>query len=366
MIQGREFLKQVAATTPFKPALQLKQQYGLDELLRLGANENPLGPSPAAIQAMTHALGESQYYPDAGNLALQARLSERLEFPADHIVVEAGISGLLRVALEAFIDPGQQVVFPWPTFAIYPLITTSLGGSPIAVPLLPDLQVDWAGLAKAAKDARMVWVCNPNNPTGRGFGLDPLRQLCQALPPNCLLVVDEAYIEFSDDESALPLVREGHPVIVMRTFSKAYGIAGLRVGYAITRPDIADWFHRSREQFQVNSVGQAGALAALDDSEHLRRSVEVVRAGREYLRTACADLAIEVIPSSANFMLLRIGLDCRPLADALLRQGVMTRATDTLFDLPGCLRVTVGTPEMNQRFVAVLTKELHHLRHAGA
>lgn len=351
MIQGRAPLQGVPASTPFKPAAQLKRELGLTELYRMGANENPLGPSPRALVALQAAAAELNRYPDANNVELRTRLSERLDFPLDHIVVEAGISGLLRVAAEAFINEGDRVVFPWPTFGVYPMFIKFMGGVPVPVPCKPDLQTDFDTIAETARRARMVWLCNPNNPTGLAFGLEPVRQLLDRLSPETIVVVDEAYYEFSDVETALPLVREGRPVIVMRTFSKAHGIAALRVGYAVMRPDIADWFNRCREPFQVTLAGQAAALAALDDDEHVAGSVEVARSGRTYLAEECRKMGLEVVPSSANFVLIKIGRDCRPLAGALLRQGFMVRATDDLFDLPGYLRVTVGTEEMNARFV---------------
>jgi histidinol-phosphate aminotransferase len=171
-------------------------------------------------------------------------------------------------------------------------------------------------------------------------------------------MVDEAYHEYGDQPSSLELLREGYPIVVLRTFAKAYGLAGLRVGYGVMPPAIADWFNRAREPFQVSGIAQAAALAALDDQEHLDRSIAVVREGRTFIAAACGKLGIKVIPSSANFVLLQIGGDCRPLAMALLKQGIMVRATDDIFALPGYLRVTVGTPAMNERFVEALAKLL--------
>lgn len=362
MIQGRASVQQIPAATPFKPAAQLQQELGLAELLRLGANENPLGPSPKAVAAITATAPEAHFYPDAGNTALRRRLSADLGFPMDQIVVEAGISGLLRVAAEAFLEAGEKVIYPWPTFAAYPNIVLVSGGVPVAVPSLPDLRPDWDALVAAAQDARMVWLCSPNNPTGLSFGLKELRAFVDRLPPDRLVVVDEAYYEYSDNESALPLVAEGRPVIVMRTFSKVYGIAGLRVGYAVMRPDLADWFNRCREPFQVTNLSQAAALGALDDPEHVALSVAVAREGREYLAEQCRALKVEAIPSDANFVLLHLGFDCRALAGALLRRGVMVRATDDIFALPGFLRVTVGTREMNERFVSAFAELLPQFR----
>jgi histidinol-phosphate aminotransferase len=356
MIQGRPTLLHIPAATPFKPAAQLKRELGVPSLLRMGANENPLGPSPLAMAALAMAAAEINRYPDAGSLELRTRLSEKLGFPMEWIVVEAGISGLLRVAAEAFVEPGDKVVFPWPTFAVYPHVVRLTGGIPVPVDCGPDLQVDFDALAEAAQDAKMVWLCNPNNPTGLSFGLDQLRAFLKRIPPTCVVVLDEAYYEFGDGITALPLVAEEQPVIVMRTFSKAHGIAGLRVGYAVMRPDLAGWFNRSREPFQLTLAGQAAALAAVDDEEHLQRSVALVREGRAYLAGECARLGIPMLPSTANFVLLRFGGDCRPLGQALLQRGIMVRATDDLFELPGCLRVTVGTPEMNQEFLAALAE----------
>jgi histidinol-phosphate aminotransferase len=353
MVQGRQSLFSITGVTPFKPALQIKRELGLTDLLRMGANENPLGPSPKAVAAMIAAAQEAQYYPDAGAWELRRALSERLDHPVEGIVVEAGITGLLRVSVEAFCEPGARVVYPWPSYANYPLTLLPLGATPVPVQG-KGLEPDWEALARAAQTARMVWLCNPNNPTGLQYGNTEIRWLLERLPDDCLLMVDEAYWEYGDQESALALLRERYPIAVLRTFAKAYGLAGLRVGYGVMPPAVADWFNRAREPFQVGSIAQAAALAALDDQEHLDRSVRVVREGRAFLTDACTALGIQVIPSAANFVLLHLGGDCRAVATALLKQGIMVRATDDIFALPGYLRVTVGTREMNERFIAAL------------
>jgi histidinol-phosphate aminotransferase len=372
MIQGRSCLSSVSGITPFKPALQIKRELGLSTLDRMGANENPLGPSPKAIAAMVAAAQEAHYYPDAGSWELRRALADRIGWPVEGIVVEAGITGLLRVSVEAFCEPGDRVVYPWPSYANYPLTLLPLGATPVPVQG-KGLEPDWEGIAREAQTAKMVWLCNPNNPTGLQYGNDQIRWLLERVPEGCLVMVDEAYHEFGDQASALELLREGFPsggnllrgsnrsllggcppIVVLRTFAKAYGLAGLRVGYGVMPPAVADWFNRAREPFQVSSIAQAAALAALDDQEHLDKSIQVVREGRAFLAAECAKLGITVVPSAANFLLLHIGTDCRPLAGALLKQGIMVRATDDIFALPGYLRVTVGTRAMNERFIAAL------------
>lgn len=357
MIQGRECLRSITGVTPFKPALQIKRELGLTQLDRMGANENPLGPSPKAIAAMVAAAQEAQYYPDAGAWELRQALSNQLDWPVEGILVEAGITGLLRVAVEAFCEPGDKVVYPWPSYANYPLSLVPLGATPVPVQG-KGLEPDWEGLARAAQGAKMLWLCNPNNPTGLQYGNTEIRWLLERLPSDCLLLVDEAYHEYGDQPSALELLREGAQIGVLRTFAKAYGLAGLRVGYGVMPPAIADWFNRAREPFQVGALAQAAALAALSDQEHLARSIQVVREGREFIATEVAKRGITVIPSAANFILLHLGIDCRPLAGALLKRGIMVRATDDIFALPGYLRVTVGTREMNERFLAALAAVL--------
>lgn len=357
MIQGRSCLAAITGVTPFKPALQIKRELGLTQLDRMGANENPLGPSPKAIAAMVAAAQEAQYYPDAGSWDLRRELASRFNWPVEGIVVEAGITGLLRVSVEAFCEPGARVLYPWPSYANYPLTVLPLGATPVPVPG-KGLEPDWDGIAREAQTAKLVWLCNPNNPTGLQYGNTEIRWLLERLPAGCLLMVDEAYHEYGDQASAIELLREGHSIVVMRTFAKAYGLAGLRVGYGLMPPAIADWFNRAREPFQVSSIAQAAALAALDDQEHLDRSIQVVREGRAFIAAECAKLGVTVIPSASNFVLLHVGTDCRPLAGALLKQGIMVRATDDIFALPGYLRVTVGTRAMNERFVAALSSLL--------
>lgn len=353
MIKGRSCLSAISGVTPFKPAMQIKRELGLTQLDRMGANENPLGPSPKAIAAMVAAAQEAQFYPDAGAWEVRGALANRFDWPVDGIVVEAGITGLLRVAVEAFCEPGDRVVYPWPSYANYPLTVLPLGATPAPVQG-KGLEPDWEGIAREAQTAKLVWLCNPNNPTGLQYGNAEIRWLLERLPGGCLLMVDEAYHEYGDQASAFELLREGAPIVVMRTFAKAYGLAGLRAGYGLMPPAIADWFNRAREPFQVSSIAQAAALAALDDQEHLDRSIQVVREGRAFLAEECAKLGITMVPSAANFMLLHFGTDCRPLAGALLKQGIMVRATDDIFALPGYLRVTIGTREMNERFLAAL------------
>lgn len=356
MIKGKDFLFKNPTDSPFVPASILKKKLGGKELLLMGANENLLGPSPKALRAIAESISEAHRYPDGSNFELRERIAKHLDVPADYIVVEAGISGILRVAVEAFVKPREQVVYPWPSYASYPLIVRAAGGIPISVPLSSDLTTDFEAILEAAQSARMIWLCNPNNPTGMKFTNEPIRWLVNRLPSSCLLMIDEAYIEYSEWQGVLPLIREGYPIVAMRTFSKVYGLAGLRIGYAVMNPELADWFNRCREPIMVSSISKTAAMAALDDKKYLQCSIKAVQQGLKEIEQGCLKLGIEVVPSKANFVLLRFKSDARKLEFALLQRGIMVRATDGLFDLPGGLRVTVGTSDMNQRFLYELSR----------
>lgn len=359
---ARPAVMRLPAAHPFKPAAQIQQELGLAELLRLGSNENPLGPSPAAQAAAMASLSRAHLYPEAGYTELRAGLAEAFGLSPDQVVVDQGISGILRLVLSAFVRPGDRVVYPWPSFPPYRDLTYLVDGVPVPVPLTGTLEHDLAAMAAAAREARVVILCNPNNPTGTAIDPDALAEFMAAVPEETIVVADEAYIEYAAGEpavaTALPYVKSGRPVIVTRTFSKVYGLAGLRVGYGLTTPALADALNRAHVPMAVSETAQVAALAALADTGHLQRTVELARTGRAYLTAALTELGLQAIPSYANFLLVRTGGDARPLATALLQHGVMVRATDGLFDLPGHLRITVGLPEQNQRVVAALAAEL--------
>lgn len=362
---ARPGVLRIPAATPFKPARQIMAELGLDSLLRLGANENPLGPSPRVVEAIAQAALEAHRYPDAENLELRRVLADRLGVGVDEVVVDAGVSGTLRLAIASFMQAGDKLVYAWPTFPLAAMLVHLVEGVPVPVPGTPDGRHDLPAMAAACQDAKLAVLCNPNNPTGRYITRAELGAFLDAVPDTCLVVVDEAYYEYAQAEpdfaDALAFYRQGRRLIVMRTFSKAYALAGARVGYMVAPPDLCDVINRAREPFQVSNLAQAAALTALADAEHVARSVAVARDGRRQLAAGVAALGYRALPSAANFILMDLGRDCRPVAAALLRRGIMTRACDDLFGLPGWLRVSVGTPEQNARFLATLPDVLNNL-----
>lgn len=359
---ARPGVLKIPAATPFKPARQIMAELGLDSLLRLGANENPLGPSPRVVEAVAQAALEVHRYPDAANLELRRVLAARLGVGLDEVVVDAGVSGALRLAICSFLQAGDRLVYAWPTFPLAPMLVHLVEGEPVPVPGTPDGRHDLPAMAAACREAKLVLLCNPNNPTGRYITRGELAAFLDAVPATCLVAVDEAYYEYAraepDYADAMEFYRQGRRLLVMRTFSKAHALAGARVGYLVAPPDVCDVINRAREPFQVSNLAQAAALAALADEDHVARSVAVARAGRQQLAAGAAALGYRALPSAANFVLMELGRDCRPVAAALLRRGIMTRACDDLFGLPGWLRVSVGTAEQNDAFLAALPRVL--------
>ncbi|MDN5386242.1 MULTISPECIES: histidinol-phosphate transaminase [Bacillus] len=347
-------LEDLPTSSPFKPAETLMEELNIDQLVRMGANENPIGPSPKVYEAIIKALNDVRYYPDGSNSNLISHIAGYTGFPESHLVVEAGISGLLRVILETFLYLNEKVVFPWPSYAAYHQVIKISGGIPVPVPLLDNMQPDFPAIVKEAEHAKVVLLCNPNNPTGLRFSNDQIRGLMKRLPPTCLLIVDEAYYEYTQQEGADVLLKEGHQLIVLRTFSKAFGLAGLRVGYGMMDPSFISWINRCREPIMVGSLSKAAAIAALNDQNHLQKSIKVVEQGREEIEQACEKIGIKTLKSSANFVLINCGDYSSFFESELLKKGIMVRSTDKLFQLKGGLRVTIGTKDMNEMFTEAI------------
>jgi histidinol-phosphate aminotransferase len=323
--------------------------------VKLASNENPLGPSPRAVEALRRALGEVHRYPDGGYFELRGALSRRLGVEPAQLAVGNGSSELLELAAKAFVGPGDEVVYAWPSFAMYPIVTQGMGGRSVQVPLDADLAHDLDALAAAVTPrTRIVIVCNPNNPTGTSVGAEAFERFAAALPEDVVLVVDEAYAEYarrSDWPDALGLVARRPATLVLRTFSKIHGLAGLRVGYGVGGHELIDYLARARHPFNVNALAAVAALAALEDEDHVRRSQQTNARGMDWLVAELDKLGVETWPSDANFLLARTGPG---LYEPLLREGVIVRQFGG--GLSDCVRVSVGLPEENERFVKALRR----------
>ena len=347
-------IRELAPYEPGKPIEQLERELGVRDSIKLASNENPLGPSPKAVEAMRAAAAEIHRYPDGACFALRARLAERLGVHEAELVFGAGADEILELIAKTVIGPGDEVVHAWPSFAMYPIVIQGMGGVGVPVPLTADLVHDLDAMRQAVNErTRVVMLCNPNNPTGTSVGAEAFDRFVGSLPADVVLAVDEAYFEFArraDFPDAVRWIRSRPGTIVLRTFSKVYGLAGIRIGYGVADRELASYLERARHPFNVNRLAEVAAVAALDDEDHARRTLELNAAGIEMLTEALGRLGIETWPSDANFILARTGADVYP---RLLALGVIVRPMKG-FGLGDCVRISIGLPEENERLVKAL------------
>ena len=360
-----EYVRRIAPYVPGKPVEELAREYGLAEkdIVKLASNENPRGPSPRVRQAIADTVAGITRYPDGNGFALKTALAGRFGVDREQVVLGNGSNDILELATQAFLRPGDEAVYSQHAFAVYPLATQARGATGVAVPareLGHDLD---AMLAAITPRTRIVFVANPNNPTGTWLAQSMVKSFVGSVPSDVLIVLDEAYNEYlrpaqqSDTASWIA----SHPnLVVSRTFSKAYGLAGLRVGYGLMDIAIANLLNRVRQPFNVNSVAQAAALAALADTAYVEESAHLNLAGLEQLMRGLDALGIGYVPSHGNFLLVRIG-DAAKVYDQLLRKGVIVRPVAN-YGLPEHLRVTVGLEEENRRFLSALREAVGGLR----
>ncbi len=358
-----------ARLRPYRPGMpeeQLHRCLGLpaSSILKLASNENPLGPSPRAVAALRGELATLHRYPDASGDALKRALAERLEVDAERVVLGCGSNELLLLLAQCFLSADNSAIYSQHAFVVYP-IAVALSGAEALVAPARDWGADPVAILRLLRaDTRLVYLANPNNPTGTWLGAEALFQLLSALPPEVILVLDEAYCEYAespDYPDGIDLTRRFHNLVLTRTFSKLHGLAGLRVGYAVADPAIAELLERVRAPFSVSSVGQLAALAALDDAVHQRRSRAVNRAGHEQLLDGLAALGLPVIPSAGNFLCFAVpdgDAGAARVYAALLAAGVIVRPVAEDYDLSARLRVTIGTEADNQRFLKALAAAL--------
>jgi histidinol-phosphate aminotransferase len=350
----KRYVAELEPYAPGKPIETLERELGIRDSIKLASNENPLGPSPKAVEALRRAAAGVHRYPDGATFRLRHALAQRLGVGPEQLVFGCGADELLELVAKAFLGPGDEAVFAWPSFAMYPIVVQGMGASGVRVPLDGDLAHDLPALARAVTPrTKVVFVCNPNNPTGTSVGAAAFDAFVAELPPDVVLLVDEAYREFAarpDFPDALGWVARRPGTAVVRTFSKLYGLAGVRVGYGVMDPELAGYLERARHPFNVSLLAEEAALAALGDDEHVARTVAVVREGAAYLTRELRALGVEVWPTDANFLLAKAGAG---VYDLLLRQGVIVRPMGG-FGLPAHVRITIGTQAENERVVAAL------------
>ncbi len=339
---------------PGKPMEELERELGIESSIKLASNENPIGPSPKALAALRKCIDDVNRYPDGACFELRARLSEKLGVSERQLVFGCGADEILELLMKTFVAPGDEVVMPWPSFAMYPIVIKGMGGVVVDVPLRDDFTHDLDAMRDAVNDrTKVVFVCNPNNPTGTSIGAAEFGRFVESLPETVVLAVDEAYYEFvrrADFPRTLELLKERSEILVLRTFSKIYGLAGLRIGYGVGHEDLVGYLERARHPFNVSRLAEAAAVGALDDDEHAQRTCEVNAQGIEYLTREFTALGLEFAPTDTNFLLVRAGAG---VYDALLERGVIVRPMRA-FGLPEHVRITIGLPEENERLVKVL------------
>jgi histidinol-phosphate aminotransferase len=350
-------IERIQPYQPGTPIEQVAAKLGFDasDVVKLASNENPLGPSPRGTAAAARELERVHRYPDSEAPSLRSALARRLGVGIDEVVVSNGSNELLELLVRTFCAGGEHVVFGEPAFVVYRLACLAQGAPHTAVPLDAGYVHDLPAMAQAVRpDTRLVFIANPNNPTGTYVGRRELERFLRTIPREVIVVLDEAYIEYVDapDFPDGLTLRSLHPrIVTVRTFSKIYGLAGLRVGYAVMPAELAGYIHRVRAPFNVNSIAQAAGVAALDDAEHVARARALNLDEKAFVAERLERLGVRVVPSQANFLLIDVGRPAQGLYDALLQHGVIVR---TVPPLPSMARVTLGTRAENERFLAAL------------
>jgi len=353
--QVPEYIRTLVPYAPGKPIEEVERQYGIANSVKLASNENPLGPAPKALEAIRANLGQLHLYPDGDCFYLKNSLAKRLGVAPDEIIFGNGSNEIIELAARTFMRVGDEAVMARQAFIVYKLIVQAVGGVAKEIPLR-NFTHDLDAIANAASPkTRIVFLANPNNPTGTIYRRAEWERLLDRLPEEVLIIADEAYFEYVGDPEYPDSLRyqdRGKTIITLRTFSKLYGLAALRIGYGVASRDVIALMQRVRQPFNVNAVAQWAALAALDDKEHAQRSLEANRQGMEFLNSELTRLGLPYVPSHGNFVLVRVG-NGNEVFQRLLSQAVIVRPMGA-YEFPEYVRVTVGTMEENRRFIEAL------------
>ncbi len=353
----------VAGLTPYhpgKPTSELKRELGLDDIIKLASNENPLGPGQNALNALKQ-LPDVGRYPDGSGFALREKIAIRHDVRPDMITLGNGSNDVLELVTRAFVEPGDEVIYSDHAFAVYALASQAVSARSIVVPA-NHYGHDLRAMARAVTDrTKLMFVANPNNPTGTWSSGSELRELLDRVPDHVIVVIDEAYFEYAeavaDYPNAASWISDVPNLVVTRTFSKAHGLAGLRIGYGLSHPQVADLLNRIRQPFNVNALALVAAEAAISDSEHLARSLEVNNRGMQQLVEGFDSLGIHYLPSLGNFICIDMAQPAWPIYDALLKQGVIVRPIGN-YGMPDHLRISIGLEQENARFLKSLAEVL--------
>jgi histidinol-phosphate aminotransferase len=356
-LQVHPDIRSLSPYVPGKPIDELQRELGLTRVIKLASNENPLGPSPRALAALSGAQDMLHRYPDGGGYQLRQTIADRWKVGKEQVILGNGSDEILGLLARTFLTPGDEAIMADHTFVIYKMEVTAVHGKPVVVPL-----VDWAYdlesmVCAVTPRTRLLFLCNPNNPTGTMVSAEMVDRLMAKVPEDVIVVFDEAYFEYVRNPQfpdAMAYVKQGRNAIVLRTFSKIYGLAGLRIGYGVSTPEIIDFLNRVRPPFNVNSLAQKAALAALGDDEHVAKSRAVNTAGMEQMEQGLRALGVIPIPSETNFLYFDAKRDGRLVFEALLRAGIIVRHIDGTM-----LRVTIGQPDENAAFLQAFRKVLY-------
>ena len=360
--------KGVQALSPYqagKPIDELKREYGVSDVIKLASNENPLGPSPKVLTAIQNELSELSRYPDGNGFDLKAVLANKHDVDENQITLGNGSNDILEILTRAFVTSEHEIIFSQHAFVVYPIVTQAVGAKAVVTPA-KNWGHDLVAMQEAVTDkTRVIFIANPNNPTGTWLGKNELTSFLQNTPQHVLVVLDEAYFEFADSDSSaedypngIELTKQFSNLIVTRTFSKAYGLAGLRVGYSVSDPQVADALNRVRQPFNVNSLALRSAEVSVTDIDYLKKGLKLNADGMSDLITAFDKMGLSYIPSVGNFICVNVGDNAMKVYDDLLYQGVIVRPVAN-YEMPEYLRITIGTKEENERFVSALKKVLN-------
>jgi histidinol-phosphate aminotransferase len=361
-----EYIQGLPTYVPGKPVEEVEQELKI-HAVKLASNENPLGPSPKAMEAARHALGEANWYPDGGSKRLREVLAKRNNVRAEEVFVGLGSSEIIDLASRVLLRPGLDGITSEGSFTLFAIAIRASGGNLIQTHM-KNYAFDLDAIAAAVTpQTRVIYIANPNNPTGTAFGAEEFAAFLKKVPGDVLVVLDEAYHEYAergDLPKSLELFRAYNNILTLRTFSKVYGLAGLRIGYGIGHPTLVAEMNKLRTPFNVTSIGQAAALAALDDSEHVRRSVEMNRAERRRLFLELTKLHLSPVPSETNFLFIPVGPYGKSLCDELLHEGVIVRPMGWM-GFPEAMRISVGNPAENTKLLAALAQALPRYQSAS-
>ena len=353
-----DYILSIKPYSPGKPLEELEREYGISDSIKLASNENPLGPSPMAAKAIRCAIEKLNRYPDGSGHDLIKRISEKLGVGPENIVLGNGSDEIIGMLTRVFLRPGDEAILPQPSFLMYDIMVRCAGAAPVYIPL-KSLSIDLGGIKdRITPKTRMVFVCNPNNPTGTVVSKKDFGNFLESIPQQVVVVVDEAYIEFVRDENcagSIDYLDSDRALITLRTFSKAYGLAGLRIGYGVMPEEITGLLNRVRQPFNANLLAQVGACAALKDETFLKKTISLVHEGLDFLYNSLDRLGIKYFPTQANFFLIDVGKDADEVFESMLRQGVIVRSMRS-YGYPEYIRVNVGLAEENVRFIKALEK----------